>query len=218
MAKYIKQEMADLHGTGKTQAYYRMQVERNMDFEEFVERCTMHGGMQRGAIVGVLAHVCHELALQMADGYSVTIDGLGTFKPRLGLRPDKEQDAFEEGQQQRNVLSIGVSGVNYRADKELVSMTDDHCHLERGGASRLRHSAYAPEERLAMARQYLSEHPLMRTADYAALTGQSLTTATRELNRLSHDPASGIAAQGRRSAKVYVLRQAAAAETTAVGE
>jgi len=209
MAKYIKQEMADLHGTGRTQAYYRMQVERNMDFEEFVERCTLHGGMQRSAIVGVLTHVCHELALQMADGYSVTIDGLGTFRPRLGLRPEKEQDSFEEGQRQHNALSIGVCGVNYRADKELVNETDDNCLLERGGASRLRRSAYTPEERIAMARQYLSEHPVMRTADYAALTGLSPATATRELLRLSRDSASGIAAQGRRSAKVYVLRQEA---------
>ena len=207
MAKYIKQEMTDLHGKGTTQAYYRMQIYRNMGFDEFVERCTRHGGMQRSAVVGVLTHVCHELALQMADGYSVTIDGLGTFKPRLGVRPDKEQDAFETGESQRNVVSIGVSGVSYRADKELIAETDGYCSLERGEASRLRRSKYAPEERIRLAQDYLREHALMRTADYAALTGLSLTTATRELRRLSHDPSTGIVAQGRRSAKVYLLSE-----------
>ena len=207
MAKYIKQEMTDLNGTGSTQAYYRIQLNRHIDFQEFAERCTRHGGMQRSTVVGAAAHMAHELALLLADGYSVTIDGLGTFKPRLGVRPDKEQDAFEAGESQRNVVSIGVSGVSYRADKELIAETDGYCSLERGEASRLRRSKYAPEERIRLAKDYLREHALMRTADYAALTGLSLTTATRELRRLSLDPSTGIVAQGRRSAQVYLLSE-----------
>ena len=206
MPKYIKQEMTDLHGTGRTQAYYRMQIYRNMGFDEFVEHCTRHGGMQRSAVVGVLAHVSHELAMLMADGYSVTVDGLGTFRPRIGVRKDKEQDAFEADETHRNVFSLAVNGVSYRADRNLIADVDAHCSLERGEASRLQHSRFTPDERADMARRYLSTHPFMRTADYAALTGLSLTTATRELRRLSSDPASGIIAQGRRSTKVYVLK------------
>lgn len=208
MAKYIKQEMTDLNGTGKTQAYYRMQIDRNLGFNEFVDCCTRHGGMQRSAVVGVIAHVCHELALQLAEGYSVTIEGLGTFKPRLGVRRDKAQDAFEEDETHRNVLSLEVNGISYRADKDLIFEVDSHCSLERGHASRLRHSKFTLDERIALARQYLKEHTVMRTVDYAAMTGLSLTTATRELRQLSHNAATGIVAQGRRSAKVYLLSTA----------
>ena len=32
MAKYIKQELPDLHKTGEKKAYYRLKTERNIDF------------------------------------------------------------------------------------------------------------------------------------------------------------------------------------------
>ena len=206
MAKYIKQEMADLNGTGSTQAYYRIQLNRHIDFQEFVERCTRHGGMQRSAVVGAAAHMAHELALLLADGYSVTLDGLGTFRARLGVRPDVTQDGFDAGELQHNAMTIGVRGIAYRAAPSLTQAVDSRCTLERGTASRLRRSALTAEERVAAARRYLSGHPFMRTADYAALTGLSLTTAGRELRRLTADAAaSGIVARGRSSARVYVL-------------
>lgn len=36
MAKYIKQEVPDLHKTGEQKAFYRLKVERCVDFQEFV--------------------------------------------------------------------------------------------------------------------------------------------------------------------------------------
>ena len=36
MAKYIKQELPDLHQTGETKIYYRLKTERNIDSKEFV--------------------------------------------------------------------------------------------------------------------------------------------------------------------------------------
>ena len=209
MPKYIKQEMTDLHGTGRTQAYYRMQIYRNMGFDEFVEHCTRHGGMQRSAVVGVLAHVSHELAMLMADGYSVTVDGLGTFSPRVGVRPDMAQDGFDAGQPSHNAHALCVSGINYRADKELVEQVDSNCRLERGASSRLRHSPYTEAERVEKARSFIRENTIMRIADYARLTGLSYTTASRELCRIAADPATGITARGRKSAKVYMLSDAA---------
>ena len=207
MAKYIKQEMNDPGGSGVAKTYYRMEIGHNMDFDEFVEHCTLHGGMQRGAIVGVLAHVAHELALQMAQGNSVTLDGLGTFRARLGVRPDKEQDSFREGEVQRNAHSIEVTGVSFRADKELVAQVDRHCQLERGRPARLHRSPLSPQERIDRARQYLQEKHFMHVADYVRLTGLSYTTASRELRSISEDPSTGITSHGAKSAKIYVLSE-----------
>lgn len=36
MARYIKQELPDLHKTGEKKAYYRMKTERKIDFNQFV--------------------------------------------------------------------------------------------------------------------------------------------------------------------------------------
>ncbi|MBQ8127145.1 MAG: DNA-binding protein [Prevotella sp.] len=204
MAKYVKREMNDLDGSGVNRAYYQMKVYRNVDFDEFVDRCTRHGGMQRSAVVGVLAHVTHELALTLADGYSVSIDGLGTFATRLGVRADKEQDGFGADEQKRNAASIEVSGISFRADRSLVSDVNGHCRLEAGGARLLHRSPYTPEERAERARRYLDENTVMRTDDYARLTGLSRTMASLELRELCKAPDSGITSRGRKSGKVYI--------------
>ena len=84
MAKYIKKEMPDLNGIGKTGAYYRMETYRNIGTEEFIDKCAKRGGgLQRSALVGALALVTDELAMWLANGYSVTIDGIGTFGIQL---------------------------------------------------------------------------------------------------------------------------------------
>ena len=85
MAEYIKQEMCDLNGTGEKPVYYRMKIQRNMDMEDFVERITYPGsGLSRGSVIQVMTTVAEHLAYCMAEGQSVTLDGIGTFTPRLG--------------------------------------------------------------------------------------------------------------------------------------
>ena len=205
MARYIKREMADLNGTGKKQAYYRMQTWRKMSHEEFVKKCTYPGsGVSRAMMDAVLTTVAEELPRLMGMGYSVRIDGLGTFNAKLGVREDKEQDSFEEGEQKRNAKSIEVNGIGFRADKELVSKTDRECDLERGGVSRLRVSKYSLEQRMALAKKFVEQNAFMRVMDYAALTGLSHSKASIELRQLCERPDAGFKAQGRGSHRVYV--------------
>ena len=208
MARYIKKEIADLNGTGKKQAYYRMQTWRKLSHNEFIKKCTYPGsGVSHAMMDAVLTVVSEELSRLMAMGYSVRIDGLGTFNAKLGVRKDKEQDTFEEGEQKRNAKSIEVCGIGFRADKDLIAKTDQECDLERGGVSRLRVSKYSLEERMALARQYLEQNPFMRVMDYAALTGLSRSKASIELRQLYQRPDAGFEAQGRGSHRVYVRSQ-----------
>ena len=208
MAKYIKQEMTDLHHEGKTKAYYRMKVQRNICTQELVRLMVAHrAGVSEGVLHGVLIQLIEEMAYQMADGKSITIEGLGTFSATVGVRKDKEMDGIENSEPQRNALSLEVNGVNFRVDKEFVKHIDRQCHLERGGVHRLHHSPYTKEQRLEIAQKYLDEHPLMHISDYAKLTGLSRTTATLELQEFRRDPASGICTSGSRQNSVYVKRK-----------
>ena len=205
MAKYIKQEFPDLQNTGKTQAYYRMQIDYHLNYNQFIEQCTHHGGMQRSTLVGAIAHVVNELALQMAMGRSVTIDGIGTFHAQLGVRRDQVQDAFEANEETRNALTLEVSGVSYKADRGLVEMVNEHCYLERGGVSRLKKSKLTLEQRIAKAREFIGKYSTMSVDDYAQITGLSVSSASRELRKLRKDPSTGITFNGRGSNIVYVL-------------
>ena len=205
MAKYIKQEMVDLSGKGEEKIYYRLQTERNIDFAELAQQIEQHHGlMNRGLIKNVMSYVVDEMAELLGKGYSVSIDGLGTFRASIGLEEDKEMDTFDGDDTKRNARSLRLTGINYRADKDLVKKANRHCKLERAGESRLHHTPYSKEERLKLAQQYLEEHGAMRVVEYMELTGLSRTKATLELKEFRQDASTGITFLGRGSSKVYV--------------
>lgn len=205
MTKYIKQEMVDLSGKGEEKVYYRIHTQRNIGFKELTEYIERHNNlMNRGLVKNVVDHVVDAMAELIGDGYSVTIDGLGTFKASLGLEKDKEMDTFDNDETKRNARSLRLKGINYRADKVFVREANKHCKLERAGESRLHHSPYSKEERLKLALQYLEKNGAMRVADYMELTGLSRTKATLELKEFRQDTSTGITFVGRRSTIVYV--------------
>ena len=207
MAKYIKQEMPDIAGKGEHQVYYRMQTERNIGAAEFVEEVAGLGtGLSEGAVTHVLEQMVQTMARLLADGHTVTIGGLGTFRTAIGVMEDKEQDTFDADESKRNAQSIEVKGVNFRADKALVKDIRVQCRLERGKESRLHRSPYTREERLARALAFMEEHTVLRVPDYVRLTGLSRTTASLELRELCQDPTSGIRSMGQRASKVYIKR------------
>ena len=212
MAKYIKKEIVDLNGSGSTKAYYKLKTWRRLDFDEFVERFhSLNRVYSKGLLKGVLMALSEHLAYEISNGYSVKIDGLGVFTAKLGVRKDKEMDSFDKGTTKRNASSIEVTGVSYKADKELVREIDRNCNLERGGEERLRKPKLSKEGRIKRARQFLNDNRYMRVSEYASLTGLAYSTAARELCDIDSDPSTGIISQGRKSSKLYLL---AATETS----
>lgn len=206
MAKYIKQEIVDLRGEGETKAYYRMKTIRNIGMEEFIEIMTRRGGMTRGTAIAALMQASDTLGELMGMGYTVTLDGFGTFKATVGLKRFKKMDSIEGDDSKRNAQSLCVDGVNFKADKKLIQQVDRHCKLERSHTSRLRKSPYTREERLARALQFIEENGFMRLTDYVQLTSLSRSTACRELLELCKDHTSGIGTSGRGVHKVYVKK------------
>lgn len=204
MAKYIKQEMPDMAGTGEKKSYYRMKTEHHFDAEKFVKWMTRYSGIGRGDAMRVLMQASETLAELLAMGISVDIEGLGSFRATVGLKKNKEMDTLDGDEQKRNAMSLQVDGVNFRADKELVKEINRRCELKRGGERRLHKSPYTLEERRQQALQFIEREGFMHVSDYAELTQLSRSSAGRELIAFRKDPASGITTKGRGAAKVYV--------------
>ena len=207
MARYIKQELPDLRRTGEKKAYYRLKTEQKIDFHQFIDRISSHNsGISRGEAFRVLMHATDTLAELLAEGYSVTIDDMGTFKATVGLVEDKEMDSFEEGTPKLNARSLKIDGVSFQADRKLIVNVDKRCDLKRAGTSRLCRSPFTKEERLQKAQEYLKSHGAMKVKNYMELTGLSHTVAAKELREFENDAASGITSIGRLAGKVYVRR------------
>lgn len=208
MTKYIKQEMNDLDGKGKKRSYYRLQTIRNISGEEFIEMMAgRHAGVNPAMVKQVFYQAAEDMAFYMAMGYTVTIDGIGTFKPTLGMRRGKAMEELDEEGPKRNAQSIRVNGVNFRADKKLIRRTDYECELERGGTKRINRSPYSKEERLKLAQAYLETHAYMRVSDYVFISKLGKATATKELREFSKNPESGITWTGSRSSKLYIKKE-----------
>ena len=212
MAKYIKKEMVDLNNAGKTIFTYRMQT-ISMDSDDFIRDCARNTTFSEGELRGMLGIVADCLAHRMARGYSVTIDGLGTFKAQVGMSREARSRKKEEEKQEAddkshslNARSLEVTGVLWKAAKSLVSETRMACSLERGRTETLRKSKYTPEERKTRALAFLKQNTVMRVGDYARITGLSHTRAAEELKKLCQDDDSGITSEGTYGSKVFFLR------------
>lgn len=207
MAKYIKQEMPNMNGTDQPQVFYRMKTNRNINSKEFVKVICKNGSaIDRAELEGAIIRIADGLAELLGEGYSVTLNGIGTFKAGLGLKEEKEIDTFDDDETKRNARSLQLTNIHFRADKHLIVEANRHCKLERAGESRLRRSPYTKEERLKLAQEYLEAKGAMRVADYVEMTGLSRSVATKELIEFRRDPSSGISFIGRGSNKVYVKR------------
>ena len=205
MAKYIKQEVPDMQKTGEQKAFYRLKIERNVDFEEFIGRlCSHHRGISKGEALRVLVSASDVLAELLGEGYSVTLDDWGTFRATIGLEEGKEMDTIDGSESKRNARSLFLNGVNFLADKKLVRNANRHCKLERAGIVRVHRSPYNREERLQKALGYLEENKVLKVSQYMELTGLGHTTAACELRDFSRDASSGIVSVGRGSAVVYI--------------
>ena len=207
MAKYIKQEMPDLRQTGEKKVYYRLKTERNIDSKEFI--LSLHStfsGMSEADITRVIIATAGHLGKLLGQGYSVTLDGIGTFKATIGLEEDKELDTLDGTEPKRNAQSLRLKGVNFRADKQLIKTASSNCKLKRERTARIHRSPYSKEGRLALALKHLEEHGAMKVSDYVSVTGLSQTAARMELKEFRQDPTSGIDFIGRGSAKVYVKK------------
>lgn len=209
MARYIKQEMPDLQGTGEAKCYYRLEKRQNLSTKEFLKRAGAHGILDDGILKHALSKIAEQLVEELAEGNTVTLDGIGTFQATLGVKKNKEMDTIDGDETKRNAKSIEVKNVRYVSDKDLVSDVNRRCELSRAGIRRVNNSPYTKEQRLKLAQDYLADpsHPFMRVADYAELTDLPRSSATKELRTFAEDPSNGIDTSGRRTAKVYVKRK-----------
>lgn len=209
MAKFIQQEMPDLNNTGKRQTYYRMEVKRNIDTKELIDKMTFPGSaMDKGRVIQVITEMSERLSYLLAEGYSVTIDGLGTFTAAVGVDRWSKDEEIDNVDTNRTARSMTITGINFKADKQLIQDTALKCDLSRGGKRYLRRSPYTKEQRWQKAVEYLSDpaHPIMRLNDYVLLTGVSRTVASKELREYDSLSDSPICTLGRGTSKVYVKK------------
>lgn len=208
MAKFVKREMPDIRKDGNQKVYYKMETYRNYSHEEFVEYMIDNGvGISASMAEAVLTQAVEKLADLLGLGYTVTIDGIGTFSTKIGPKKGREVEELDSNTGKRNAASIEVTGVNLRVDKKLIKRVNANCRLERSGERRLRMSPYTEGQRLERAKKFLEANGRMSILTYSYLVNMSKTSAYRELHKFAADPSTGITYTGRGPTRVFVLKK-----------
>lgn len=208
MAKYKLQEMPDVHHSGQKRVYPKLVAYKQMGTKEFIERMRYHNhAIPESVVKAVLTDAADFLGEMLAMGYTVKLDGLGSYSLSLGFEDDKPREILSEDDKMLH-RKVTVKDVNYRADLELVKYLKRKTELVRdmGGVSRLHEQKYSLQERIARAQEWLKSHAFFTLQDYADLNNMSRTSASQELKQLTHGDEAPFGYTGRSSHKVWVKK------------
>ena len=199
-------EMKDMNATGRRRLYPFMLNSGMIDASQLAQEIAHGCSFTVADVKGLISAMAEAIAVNVAAGKSVRIDGVGVFSASLGLADGAE--AEEAGTEtRRNARSVRLRSIRFRPDGRLVQRAADSMRLERADDTLLRTDmSTGLDERRARALAYLEEHVLMHLEDYVALTGMSRSQAQRELKALAADPDSGIGVAGRSTHRYYIRK------------
>lgn len=216
MLKYTTQEMSiNPNADGTRKQRYAVVSSGLVRHDQLLDSmCHPGSGIARATAEAALGHLAETLAQLLANGFTVQIKGVGTF--RAGISEKKVKHTMQRGKieaptdKRPYAANLQLDRVIYKADPELIRDARSQCKLQpvhRQNYTPLSQIGTTLDERLSMLKGLLAERHFAHIHDYAKLAQLSESTARRELLRFADDPHSGIGTRGTGSGKVYVLTE-----------
>lgn len=206
MARYYLQEMPDMSGKGKRKVYPKIQINRQIEMEELVERIQDRSGVYRpGVVNGILMTLADALVDYLSLGYNVKVKGLGNFSLSLEFTDEKSNE-MENGDSKMNYRHVSVKDINLKSDKELVKRIKERTSLERcmSEVNKLEPETFPRNVRLQRALAFIDKHGSISLYQYCRINRMSRSSASRELNIFCQDTESGIIGNGNAPHKTWV--------------
>lgn len=207
MAKFIMRRIPAGMGKGNLKYYPHLVRAGGVTLDEIADDISGASTFTPGDVKGVVIALAERIARNVARGYTVSIEGIGSFRASLAVEKDAEPETAESTSR-RNAASVSIGDILFRADPTLVKDARRESQLERIMPRKKNSDASAPtaEERERIAREYLAKNPWMGVKDYARLCHLSHTGASLELRAIAARPDSFLDTRGSGSHKVYILR------------
>ena len=164
--------MPDIHKSGRRNVFPKLKRHHTLSTDELVKLMAHYStSIQPNILRAALDALVETLAMELADGHNVRIDGLGTFSLSIGFDDDKptELSSDDDPLLYRHVVP---KKVNFRVSERLLGEVRRNAHFERDEEMRVKKlsvSPYTLEERIARALEYIDAHKFMRIEDYAVL-------------------------------------------------
>ena len=209
MVKFEMKRVPDLMNGESGRMYPRIIMEGTVGTDELARQIMQATSLTEADVYSALISLSDAMAGWMGQGFSVKLDGIGTFRAHAALKEEAPEETAESGTK-RNARSVEVDNVLFRASKRLVERTDRKADFKRVGSRRkaaAEGSPYDLRERIERASEYIRTHGAMSTRDYALLGGISLSSASRELRALRDGEGAPFRVKGSGTHLVYLLRE-----------
>ena len=122
MAKYYLQEMPDMSGEGKRKVYPKVQIYRQIEMDQLIERIQERSGVYKSEVVGgILSTLTDVLVDYLSMGYNVQVKGLGNFSLSLEFTDDKSTE-LASNDDKMSYRHVRVKDINLQSDKELTQL------------------------------------------------------------------------------------------------
>ncbi len=186
MAKFKMQKVAGKLSADPETLFPRMLLHGVVDTDTIAEEISKKSSFAQGDVKGLLVALSEELAKQMAMGYSVKLEGLGSFRPLLRMREGAEPELAGD-EQRRNRAGVEIGKVSFVADNWLLRMCNERTDLERVRPREGEYSTVAmdPERRRLLLVRHLERERSISIQEYCKLTGLSRSSSGRELRRFA---------------------------------
>ena len=201
MAKYIMRELPKAFGRGKRLHTPRILIEGTTNLRDLAEQIARGTTFAAAEVEGMVGLLIDAMSDSIAAGYAVRIEGLGSFRAKLGYRKDVTPEIEAEGH--RNAVSLRVAGIAFRPDKSFLQATGEACRLSRQKRQVYVSPHTGQRERLAAAQAFLREHGVLRVKEYKQLVSLSHTAASAELRTFAEEGL--LMRHGTRAQLVYTL-------------
>lgn len=207
MAEYEMQESNLPNEEGKRILYPRLVLYGQRDSGYIARKLASATTFNPGEVTGLLQALADEIASQLAQGYSVKLEGVGNFTASLALNRGKERETGEAGSPKRNAQSIGIGSIRFCPDKKWIKQADQQCVLSRSQRKFRRSSQrYTLEQRKDLAARFLESHPVLTVSAYMELTGLRHNAAAVELKKWASRPGSPLDILGEGKHRIYTRR------------
>lgn len=201
MAKYIMRELPKAFGRGKRLHTPRILIEGTTTLRDLAEQIARGTTFAAAEVEGMVGLLIDAMSDSIAAGYAVRIEGLGSFRAKLGYRKDVTPEIEAEGH--RNAVSLRVAGIAFCPDKSFLQATGEACRLSRQKRQVYASPHTGQSERLAAAQAFLREHGVLRVKEYKQLVSLSHTAASAELRSFAEEGL--LVRHGTRAQLVYTL-------------
>lgn len=176
--KYDIFEIPDPKHPGKKIQHLRIVGANRMSKDAFLKFMHDRTTFTPGTITAVLQGLSEVLAWSLADGYTIGIDGLGSFS----LQIQKNDRTEVEDLTDIHAMSVDVKGVTFQPSKTLMTEISRKAKFMRADHD-VKSVKWKDGELEQAIRDYLASHKTMTRYDFQHYAQLSASTATRRIKK-----------------------------------